>query len=132
MFVVPAVWLSRHAVSKPSMVLAISGPATFHRSRALGFCVKPIALPSALTTALFCSCASSIAMAEKGRVDLCTTKLPRSNYFATSGSRSCSVVISRIYIYRNPARIVCVVQGKEPWSQCSQCSGVEGEVSFAN
>ena len=96
MFVVPAVWLSRHALSKPSMVLAISGLATFHRSRALGFCVKPIALPSALTTALFCSCAWSTAMAEKGRVDLCTTKLPRSNYFATSGSRSCSVVISRI------------------------------------
>ena len=60
------------------------------------FCVRPIAPPSPLTTALFCSCAWSIAMAEKGPVDLCTTKLPRSNSFATPGSRSCSVVISRI------------------------------------
>ena len=44
--------------SSKSLISAVpSGPATNHRWRAIGMCVRPTAPPSLLLQALFCSCA---------------------------------------------------------------------------
>ena len=74
---------------------ATSGPATIHRCSNSAFCVSPMAPPSPLTWALFCSCAWSIAIVEKGFLVFGTVNLPLRNSCNTQGWRSPRLAMSR-------------------------------------
>ena len=73
---------------------ATSGPATIHHCSNFGFCVSPMAPPSPLTWALFCSCAWYIAITEKGFLVFWTVNLPLRNSCNTQGWRSPRLAMS--------------------------------------